>query len=560
MAIREYIGARYVPRFLGTYDPTTIYEALDVVDNGMGTSYIAKKPVPAGTPLNDLTYWALYGSTNGAIINLQNQIDTINNTDLPPLQSGVAASNFLVNSAPVNVLTLGIKNDGSEDISTLVNQYTLQFPLYFPAGIYRVEHPLKLANSIMGAVYGRQGWDGVALFDSQINLPTPTGDAVIMEDAANVGSSLSISNIFIRCNGGREDGIRLINTRTVAIYLSHINVFNCASDAIRIKGVPGNSRCVEMNHISIWGSNPAYYDTARGVILEADTYDSVLNDISIIGVGYAMFLFGGLYYASNVHIFSNMMNGTPTASQFESRSIGIQLNNNSKFYGTNIYLDSCYRAIYADGNAQVSIKNIMAYWDNLPTGYAGNINFVAGSASPNMIFDGGIISAPSTAHINSGNPIFKNVKLLLTNTSAVNAKEMLYADSGLAYDAGGAAGEERYKRCALIYVEYNGQCVINCYTALDSNATIYFNKYGNNAPTIKKILNSTSCDIYYKEIANNIYEIYIDATAAPFDVGSSVISSSKGVHVIDLMNTRDNAGAPIPIITQANTTGLVAIS
>ena len=71
----QYIGARYVPRFMGTYDATQIYEGLDVVDNGMGTSYIAKQPVPAGTSLTNTTYWAVYGSTSGAIINLQNQID-----------------------------------------------------------------------------------------------------------------------------------------------------------------------------------------------------------------------------------------------------------------------------------------------------------------------------------------------------------------------------------------------------------------------------------------------------------------------------------------------------
>lgn len=76
--VRQYIGARYVPRFMGNYDATQIYEALDVVDNGLGTSYIAKIPTPANTPLTNTTYWAVYGSTSGAIINLQNQINKLN--------------------------------------------------------------------------------------------------------------------------------------------------------------------------------------------------------------------------------------------------------------------------------------------------------------------------------------------------------------------------------------------------------------------------------------------------------------------------------------------------
>lgn len=77
MGMHTYIGARYVPSFKGVFDPTTEYTALDVVNNGSGTSYIAKKPVPVGTPLTDSEYWFVYGSASGAIINLQDQIDAI---------------------------------------------------------------------------------------------------------------------------------------------------------------------------------------------------------------------------------------------------------------------------------------------------------------------------------------------------------------------------------------------------------------------------------------------------------------------------------------------------
>lgn len=78
--VREYIGARYVPKFMGTFDVTQSYEALCVVDNGSGTSYISKIPTPPGTSLTDPTYWALYGASSGAIINLQDQIDALSAT------------------------------------------------------------------------------------------------------------------------------------------------------------------------------------------------------------------------------------------------------------------------------------------------------------------------------------------------------------------------------------------------------------------------------------------------------------------------------------------------
>ena len=77
--MREYIGARYMPKFMGTYDATTAYEALSVVDNGMGTSYISNKPVPAGTPLTDSTYWVIYGASSGAILDLQERMADVEN-------------------------------------------------------------------------------------------------------------------------------------------------------------------------------------------------------------------------------------------------------------------------------------------------------------------------------------------------------------------------------------------------------------------------------------------------------------------------------------------------
>lgn len=74
----QYIGARYTPKFMtDPWDPTQAYENLCVVNNGMGTSYISNKPVPAGTPLTDTEYWAIYGSYSGAILDLQNRVGTL---------------------------------------------------------------------------------------------------------------------------------------------------------------------------------------------------------------------------------------------------------------------------------------------------------------------------------------------------------------------------------------------------------------------------------------------------------------------------------------------------
>lgn len=84
MGCNKYIGARYVPKFDGTYDATKEYEALTVVDNGAGTTYITKKPTPANTPLSNGYYWAVYGSENGALIDLENRMGEVERLSAEP--------------------------------------------------------------------------------------------------------------------------------------------------------------------------------------------------------------------------------------------------------------------------------------------------------------------------------------------------------------------------------------------------------------------------------------------------------------------------------------------
>lgn len=86
MSVREYVGARYVPKFADPveWQKDTSYEALTIVTYN-NSSYTSKIPVPStvGNPANNGDYWALTGNYSaqvqeaisksfGAIIDVQN--------------------------------------------------------------------------------------------------------------------------------------------------------------------------------------------------------------------------------------------------------------------------------------------------------------------------------------------------------------------------------------------------------------------------------------------------------------------------------------------------------
>lgn len=150
--MRQYIGARYVPKFMGDYDATTAYEALSVVDNGMGTSYISKIPTPAGTPLTDTTYWTQYGSASGAIIHLQDQIDIINNTDLPAINSDIS-------DLQTEVVKSARKSPSDRHVVILGDSYADTSPTDF-AFIIRNSGIFKTVDLVVGGGWGFTGKEG----------------------------------------------------------------------------------------------------------------------------------------------------------------------------------------------------------------------------------------------------------------------------------------------------------------------------------------------------------------------------------------------------------------
>lgn len=73
MTVREYIGARYVPLFMGDWDNTKTYEPLSIVLDS-GNSYTSRQYVPTGVDITNETYWAETGNFNAQVEAYRNEV------------------------------------------------------------------------------------------------------------------------------------------------------------------------------------------------------------------------------------------------------------------------------------------------------------------------------------------------------------------------------------------------------------------------------------------------------------------------------------------------------
>lgn len=124
MATRQYIGARYVPKFYQNsvdgstqWEPNVVYEPLMWVTLTNSHMYISKKQVPAtiGSPVNNIEYWLDVGSYNGIIEQLREDVDALD-TRLTSDEAAITALDTRLTSAETTIST------HSDSITALVNR------------------------------------------------------------------------------------------------------------------------------------------------------------------------------------------------------------------------------------------------------------------------------------------------------------------------------------------------------------------------------------------------------------------------------------------------------
>lgn len=81
MSVREYIGARYVPKFADpiAWDSTKQYEPLTIVTY-QGNSFTSRQYVPEGIEITNSDYWVQTGNYNAQIEGYRNEVYQLQNT------------------------------------------------------------------------------------------------------------------------------------------------------------------------------------------------------------------------------------------------------------------------------------------------------------------------------------------------------------------------------------------------------------------------------------------------------------------------------------------------
>ncbi len=257
----------------------------------------------------------------------------------------------------LDILTLGAKNDGSVDVSEIVNTNTEKGTLYFPAGIYKVSKPIYLKNPIRGAGYARvpkvdatRTW-----FISEIAC---TNGAV---GVLNFGGKVrvNVENLNIKC-ASAECGIKIDNClQQTTTFIDKVGIYNVTGTGLHVKG--SGSRPIFAQNMSIFGAFD-YPEPSEGITLDGPV-DCRLSNIEIMGTRVGLNLRGGYTYGDNLHIWTGPLKGRDNGTWWKGTR-GIILSGHAFFQGSEVYPDTCFYAIeQRSDNCSISLHNVM-YWED----------------------------------------------------------------------------------------------------------------------------------------------------------------------------------------------------
>ena len=289
----------------------------------------------------------------------------------------------------MNIVELGAKNDGSADVSAIVNANTAKGALFFPAGIYKVSQPLVLKNPIRGEGYARLPRVDAARTWLVSEIVCTNGTRGVIEFGGD--HQINVENLNVMCKS-RECGIRIADCKqSTYTVIDKVGIYMVGAWGLYVKG--RGSRPIFAGNMTIFGTTKDPTARAVGIRIEGPA-DCRLTNIEAMGVNIGLELYNGHTYGDNMHLWTGVMGAHEPRWWNDTR--GIVLGPGAHFTGSEIYPDTCYYAFdLKDASSFCEIMNVM-YWED---GSVKNVKDRTGSflhvADPlnpgKLVLNGGLI-------------------------------------------------------------------------------------------------------------------------------------------------------------------------
>ena len=253
MSTRQYVGARYVPKFSEpiVWDKNRGYEALEIVTY-LGTSYTSKKPVPVGTEIDNEEFWVVTGNYNAQVEQYRKETAEVKE-NLSTLKTNVDYLNNYVTPQ-----MFGAKGDGTTDDTDAFVQAFTHKTVLIPNGTYVIKKGLSFNGTIIGTdeintvlLFKDLSEDEYALTITT-NFTSLNNFTMVGEYKANDESSKNFNGV--KCE--RVWNLNFTNVQVrkfkTALYLNYSwnNLFKCSTFGSSETGILGDS---ETNNIVLDG-------------------------------------------------------------------------------------------------------------------------------------------------------------------------------------------------------------------------------------------------------------------------------------------------------------------
>lgn len=412
MPVRQYIGARYVPKFFDNNGSSQwvsgiSYEPLTIV-TWLGNSFTSKIPVPSniGQPNENPAYWVLTSNYNAQIDDYRAQVEALSD-DVTAIDGRVTTAENDIDdlesrlSGFVTPQDFGAVGDGVTD-DTAAIQAALNSSakvIYLPAGDYKTSAPLTISQNgkqIIGLAFNNtrlyaqvggtfavsEGTTNVRFKNFMIeSVDNENAYAFMLNNASQISidgvnvlggsfrqtrskvlkqegsswSTLMINNCIWDCGTITGYAVELINTGNSRGVDAHFtNVFADALLAGADAGVLHNENCRDVN---ITNSLFRGSSTGRCIYQDGSNPNTINQNSSIQGGSECVRVDTGTYATRDGS--ENRISNHSTVNRYEN---GTFLQRRAWEYFTERYISaSLYHQNDQDGTLQVNTRGNNAY-------------------------------------------------------------------------------------------------------------------------------------------------------------------------------------------------------